>query len=251
MWGAIRRLAAALLLGGWAVMAAAVTVLPLYTHYDEPPFGVDEPDSLTVWLADFLTRQSAGQYHFVPQYMPRKRLEGGVMTTLGWQGVVAWGAPEFFLDPDGRYLWSQPYLTDRSLVLSHRRRPVDYKDASSLHGLTIGAVLGRFLTGYEDDIKAGKIRRDDAPSNTQSLQKLKLGRVDVVLLTEAALPYYRREFPDLDSWLYIAPRARSVTQRQLVVSQSGTALLAYLNRSLRKLPQDPAWRGTLQFMRLP
>lgn len=234
-----------------AAPAMALTVVPLYTHYDEPPFGIEQHGSLTLLLADFLTRESGGVYRFVPQFMPRKRLEGVLMQQPGWQGVVAWASRDFFLDPDKRYLWSDSYLSDRSLVLSNRHKPVDYQDARSLHGLTVGAVAGRFLTGFEEDIKAGRIRREDGPGNTQNLQKLKLGRIDVVLLTEAALPYYRREFPDLDSWLYIAPRARSVTQRQLVVSQSGTALLAYLNRSLRKLPQDPAWRGTLQFMRLP
>lgn len=250
----MRRLKQWLLAGvlGWLAGAAmAVTVLPLYTHYDEPPFGIEEHGSLTLLLADFLTRESAGVYRFVPQFMPRKRLEGVVMQQPGWQGVVAWASRDFFLDPDNRYLWSDSYLSDRSLVLSNRNRPVDYQDARSLHGLTVGAVLGRFLTGFEEDIKAGKIRRDDAPGNTQNLHKLKLGRIDVVLLTEAALPYYRREFPDLDSWLYIAPKVRSVTHRQLVVSQSDPALLAYLNRALRKLPQDPAWRATLQFMRLP
>lgn len=221
----------------------AVETLPFYTHYDEPPFAVALPGSLTDKLAVYLSQHSGGRYRFVPTFIPRKRLELDIMRQAGWKGVTAWANPEFFIDENrDKYLWSVPYLVDVNLVLSNRDKPVDYQGAASLYGLTVGGVTGRLLSGFEEDIRAGKIKREDAPGNDNNLRKLQLGRIDAMFLSASALPFYHRWIPDMDKWIYVAKKPRNIVDRHLIVNPQATALLSYLNKTLTKLPQDPEWR---------
>lgn len=244
------RLFCLLLLAWLATPAFAVQTLPLYTYYDEAPFAINTPNNLTFKLADWLSRQSAGRYHFVPTFIPRRRLELVIMKQPGWEGVVAWVSPAFFVeDNPAPYLWSVPYMTDINLVISNRQHPVDFKNASSLHGLTIGAILGRYLSGFEDDIKAGKIKREDASTTLGNLQKLQRQRIDVSFITASALPYYRSQMDDMDSWLYIAATPRNIVQRQLLTGKHAVPLMQYLNQTLPKLAHSQEWKHIIAEMK--
>lgn len=221
----------------------AVEILPLYSHYDEPPFSVAIPGSLTDKLALYLSRQSEGRYSFTPTFIPRKRLEGDIMKQADWKGATAWANPEFFIDPhQDKYLWSVPFLQDVNLVLSNQIKPVNFQGVASLHGLTVGGVLGRVLSGFEDDIRTGKIKREDAPGNANNLKKLKFGHIDAMFLSASALPFYHEQMPDLDKWLYVAQEPRNIMPRHLIVNPQAKELLNFLDSALKKMQQDPEWR---------
>ncbi|MGL6040351.1 MAG: substrate-binding periplasmic protein [Deefgea sp.] len=137
------------------------------------------------------------------------------------------------------YLWSNVYMQDKNLVVSHRDKPVIFQGPASLYGLTIGAVLGRQLDDFEADIRAGKIYREDTRQVTQNLEKLRLKRIDATFIPLVSLPYYRQQIPNLDQWLYIADKPRGIRSRQLMVALSQRELMNFLNQAITTMPQAP------------
>lgn len=230
--------------------AHAVEQIPLYTYYDEPPFALDQPANLTTKLANWLSDRSAGRYQFVPTQLPRKRLDLVIEHQAQWQGVVAWANPVFFHDPlQLKYLWSKPYMQDVNLVVSHRSKPVEFKNATSLYGLRVGAVIGRQLEDFESDIAQGKITREDANSVLSNLKKLNLHRIDATFISASSLGSYRQQFTDLDHWLYIAATPRGLVERHFFLAPNQATLLDFLNDAAVALPKDPQWKALFKDLR--
>ncbi|WP_273429394.1 transporter substrate-binding domain-containing protein [Chitinibacter tainanensis] len=230
-------LALLLWLGLWG-SSQAQTRVPLYTYYDEAPFALDRPDNWTQRLAEHLTQASRGKYLFTPTALPRRRLDR-LLAQPGWNGVVAWGNPEFFPNvPTQQLRWSHSYLYDADLVVSRRERPVRFQGPPSLYGLRLGAVLGRQLNDFEDSIRAGLIVREDAPSTLSNLKKLRAGRIDCTLIQRTALPGLRQSFPDLEQWLYISPTPRRAFSRHFAVEPGQQALFEFLQTASLQMPAN-------------
>lgn len=231
-------------------IAHAAEQIPLYTYYDEPPFAIDQAGNLTTKLANWLSNRSAGRYQFVPTQLPRKRLDLVIERQAQWQGVVAWANPVFFHDPSqAKYLWSKSYMQDINLVVSHRSQPVEFKNAASLYGLRVGAVIGRQLEDFEPDIAQGKIIREDANSVLSNLKKLNLHRIDATFISASSLGSYRQQITDLDHWLYIAPTPRGLVERHFLLAPNQAALLEFLNDAAGALPKDPQWKTLFKDLR--
>ncbi len=222
---------------------AAPEQVPLYVGYADPPLSTTRPDSLTIKLAGALTEQSHGRYFFKAVQLPRKRL---AMTIADppWKGVVAWANPAWFNDAGmRRYLWSSPFMTDTNLVVSTRDHPLDYSgDIQALAGLRVGTIFGHRYPDLDPLFRARTLERNDVASELQNLQKLKLGRLDAVLIQASSLPYYREQLPDLDRWLYVARVPRNSFQRFLFTSLRNAELMSFLNTALAQLAHDPQWQ---------
>lgn len=218
--------------------------VPIYTYYSDPPFSVAWPDSLTTRLADALTVKSNGVYRFKAVQLPRLRLDK-MIEGAQWDGLVAWVNPPWFGDErKTRFAWSHPFMKDADLVVSSKPHPVEYEDGGkSLEGLRLGGVVGHRYTDVQALIDSGRLVRDDADSELQSVLKLKYGRVQVVFVQASSLPYLRQEVPDLDAWLYIARRPRDSYQRHLFASKGNKALIAFVDVALRKLGSEPFWQS--------
>lgn len=222
---------------------AAPEALPLYVGYADPPFSTTRPDSLTTRLAAALSEQSHGRYRFNATQLPRKRL----LVTIAdpaWKGAVAWANPAWFNDNRmQRYLWSAPFMSDTNLLVSTQAHPFDYNgDINTLAGLRIGTIYGQRYPDLDPLFRRHQLARDDVASELQNLQKLQLGRLDVVLIQASSLPYYRGELPDLDHWLYVAHTPRNNFQRYLFTNRRNAELLAFLNAALAELARDPQWQ---------
>ena len=82
------------------------------------------------------------------------------------------------------YLWSDPVLKLRTVLVSRRDTPMEYRGASSLKGLTIGCIKSYSYPEVEPLFKSGKASRYDVNSDVVLLRMLKAGRVDVALFDE-------------------------------------------------------------------
>ncbi len=230
----------------WSQFVHASQTIPFYTYYDEPPFALEQADNLTQKLADWLSKKSKGQYQFVPTYLPRRRLDLTVLSQADWQGVVVWASPQFFLDQErSKYLWTDTYMHDINLVVSHRNKPINFNGPASLYGLTVGSVIGHQLDDFQRDIAAGRIHREDAGSALSNLKKLQLQRIDAAFIPAIALPYYRQQLPQLDQWLYIAKQPRSEVYRHLFVARSQVRLHRFLNQAIVQLAHDKQWQAVI------
>lgn len=223
---------------------AAPEPVPLYVGYADPPLSTSRADSLTIRLANALSTRSHGRYYFKPTQMPRKRLLV-IIADPGWKGVVAWANPYWFNDPAmQRYRWSVPFMTDSNLVVSRRDHPLDFSgDLRVLAGRRIGTIAGHRYPDLDPLFRDHLLQRADVASEMQNLQKLKLGRLDAVLLQASSLPYFRQQWPDLDGWLYVARAPRNTFQRYLFTNRRNAELLAFLDAALAELAHDPQWQA--------
>ncbi|NRR33547.1 ABC transporter substrate-binding protein [Oxalobacteraceae bacterium] len=234
-----RWIAAALLLS--SALAHGTETIPLYVGYADPPLGTERSDSLTLRLAAQLSVRSQGRYHFVAMQLPRNRLNL-LIARPNWKGVVAWANPVWFKDEGmRRYAWSQPYMRDANLVVSNRQNPLEYSTPASLLGTRLGCISGQRYAEFDALFREGRIIRDDVPSELQNMLKLRLGRVDAVLVQASSMPYLRQVIPDLDNWLHIARTPRGVFQRYLFTNRDNADMLIYLNSALREFDTGPQW----------
>ncbi|WP_338666672.1 substrate-binding periplasmic protein [Pseudodesulfovibrio methanolicus] len=95
------------------------------------------------------------------------------------------------------YLWSDPVLRLRTVLLSRRNRPVEYRGESSLHNLTIGCIKSYNYPDVEPLFESGKAYRYDVNSDVVLLRMLKAGRVDVALFDEFTVRWVLRSSPEL------------------------------------------------------
>ncbi|MEZ7196543.1 substrate-binding periplasmic protein [Pseudodesulfovibrio sp. 9FUS] len=95
------------------------------------------------------------------------------------------------------YLWSDPVLTLRTVLLSRRNRPVEYTGETSLYNLTIGCIKTYSYPEVDPLFKNGKASRYDVNSDVVLLRMLKAGRVDVALFDECTARWMIRSSPEL------------------------------------------------------
>jgi ABC-type amino acid transport substrate-binding protein len=224
----------ALLPAAPAVLAA--DIIPLYVYYQDPLFAAGGPQSLTDKLAVWLTQRANGRYQFVPTQIPRRRLQL-MIRQPHWHGVVAWANPRWFEETgQPRQNWSRPYMIDANMVASLRSAPVEYEDDQSLQGLRIGSVQGYH---YKD---SAELLRDDADSEARTLLKLRQRRVPVAFLQASSFPFFRQQFPDLDDWIHLSAKPRTIFERAFFTAPDQPELLAFLNQQVDALLADRPWQ---------
>lgn len=234
---------AALLLA--AFQAASAERIPLYTYYNDPPLAAGNADSLTDRLAAWLSSQSNGRYEFVATQMPRRRL-ALLIKQAQWHGVVAWANPRWFGETEHpRQSWSNPYMVDANMVASLQSQPLEYLDDSSLSGQRVGSVQGFSYANTDNMIAAGKLLRDDSASELRNLMKLKQQRVHVAFLQASSFPYFRKHYPDLDQWIHVSARPRTVFKRYFFTAPDQPELAAFLNHQVDALIADRQWQTLL------
>jgi polar amino acid transport system substrate-binding protein len=229
-----------------APLWAAPQTLPLYTSYLDAPLDARSPGNLTARLAHWLSERSQGRYLFLPTQLPRPRLDE-LIARPGWAGAVVWANPYWFDDADQRrFLWTRAFTQDADLVVSDRRRPVEYlHEGRSLEGLSIASVAGHRLRDLDRLAAAGRLRRVDAPRELDGLLLLQQGRVDAALVQAISMDSFRRELPGLDGWLHVAAQPRDTFGRHAFTARGQEALRDFLARQLPALDTDPEWRGVL------
>lgn len=227
-------------------LAAAPQTLPLYTPYLDAPLDATSPGNLTTKLAGWLSERSGGRYRFVATQLQRERLNA-LIAKPDWVGAVAWANPRWFDDVgQRRYLWTPAYMQDADIVVSDRRRPVEFLgEGRSLKGLTLATVAGHRLPDLDWLIAAGSLRRVDAQRELDALRLLQRGRVDVALVQAISMEHFRRELPGLEQWLHVAGQPRTTHRRHLFTAPGNEALRNFLASQLPALETDPAWRATL------
>ena len=173
--------------------SAAAEEVPLVLYNDYSPLVTDRDagKGLAYDVADLLSKRSSGKYHFSVQVVPRKRLDD--MLASGQALVAPFVAPVFFGDAAmTRYLWTAPLFNDRQEIVFNPAKPAPYETAASLNGKVVGGILGQLYQPLEDDIKAGRITREDVRGDDSNLAKLAAGRIDVVAISSLSFNFLRR-----------------------------------------------------------
>lgn len=218
----------------------------LYLYNTPPPLNTDMPGNLSDYLAKFLSDFSDGKYQFRAVYLPRKRLDS-LVSAKQWHGAVIWANPAWFNDSDQeRYLWSEKLATDYNLVLSHKKKPVEFVSPASLTGLKLGGVLGHIYSDFDVMIKDGRLTREDSGSFLQNLMKLKARRVDVIFIPASALYHFKQQYPDMDDWIYVAKKPRNIFHYRIFCSLTNKALVTFFDEGIKGLQLDWYWQNTMK-----
>lgn len=219
-----------------------------WTYHLMPPFILDLEGraGLSFDLIALLNQhaENRGRYHFQLDYLPRKRLDMHLGSNR--TGLVLWVNPGFFDDPQAEaYHWTPALLHDQQDVLSRAERPFDYLGPASLHGRTLGSVLGHRYPAIQSDIDSGLIQREDVAIDRQNLDKLLSGRLDQILIPHSTLLFFIQQL-QLNGQLHVSPTPLKRFERQLLVKDSGDGELSvFLDRVIAGLAQNPDWQVLL------
>lgn len=110
----------------------------------------------------------------------------------------------------GDYIWSIPLWFQRDLLVTTQARPAQV-DLPHLASQSIGTVLGYSYPTLQPQFDSHQLRRDDARSQDQVLQKLLAGRNDYAISNQWALDWFNQR---LEPQQHL--RAVAVVQEQAI-----------------------------------
>lgn len=201
--------------GAWSVgLLAALGALPaLGVPPAEPPVRFLVTESATLPLAR-VERQAGGTMRLVDGILldwqqalarglgrpaefvivPRRREKAAI--AAGQADVRCTMSPEW-VSPAARadYLWPSPWLQVREVLVG----PVGtaaLRDESAFKGQRVGTVAGYHYPRLEPHFAAGRLVRDDAPTEAAALGKLQRGHLALGVMREMDLHYLRQRPAD-------------------------------------------------------
>lgn len=230
-----------------ACSASGADEVKLYAYHLKPPYIIDADKGTGLYfeLARRLN-QLQTQHHYKTVYLPRKRLES-LLEQETLDGLVLGVNPHWFNDASQhRYAWSIPWIKDRDIVISRSDSPVPYARPDSLIGKRIGLSLGYYYFGLNELADKGQLTRDNSPNETVTLDKLHMGRIDAMVITQRTLNHIYKQHPEYVGKFYTAQVPHDTFERMILLPKAQQALVPDLNHGLARLAEDPQWQAMLK-----
>ncbi len=215
--------------------------ITVYTSANFAPLVIDDKHGLYTDLINYLNRQKLGGLNFKLSYLPRKRLrvkleEGSI------DGIIIGMMPQWFDDAaQTKYLWTQPFAGDNFILVSNSAKPVNPDLPATLAGRTIGLTLGYVYPGIDEWIAKHGLLRNDALSEEKNIEKLLLGRVDCIVVSQTVINYYIK-LNSLQGKFQFGHVPGQVTERRFLIPRAYRHVHEKLAPVIRKLDGDPEWQ---------
>jgi polar amino acid transport system substrate-binding protein len=177
----------------------------IYIYHLKPPYieQLDLESGLYFEIVELFNRFQS-KYHFVPQFVPRKRLNREI-EHASLDGMILGVHPIWFKDKEKtQFLWSKPLLHDQDEFISPRNRPFDYSGEQSLLQKNIGGVRGYHYFRIAPLLKTNQVKLTPTSSELQLLEMLIKQRLDVAVISRATLNYYFNKNPDWREQVYFS-----------------------------------------------
>ncbi len=233
--------ALALVLVGLLAGPGKAEVITVYTSANFAPLVVDDKRGLYPDLINYLNRQKLGNMSFKLSYLPRKRLqvkleEGSI------DGIIIGMMPQWFDDVgQTKYLWTAPFAADNFILVSNSNKPVNPAVASTLPGRTIGLTLGYVYPGIDQWIAMNGLVRNDALSEEKNIEKLLLGRVDCIVVSQTVINYYIK----MNQWqgrFQFGHVPGQLTERRFLIPHALKHVHEKIAPAIKRLDSDPVWQ---------
>lgn len=199
----------------------------IYTYHDKPPYyylndETGEPIGIYVDLITAINNRN-DRLDFQLRYLPRGRIN--VLLSSGQlRGGVIGVAPQWFGDPDmSKYLWSDPFMMDKDIVVTRPGLELDYQSPADLQGLTIALANGFYFRGVTELIEAQVIESYNTESEYQNLKMLEAERVDVSIVGELSFRYFLQQDPEHYGQLVVEEIPHDRFQRYLFLVKQGNS----------------------------
>ena len=228
----------------YALLLAAgahAEVVNVYTSANFAPLLLADGRGVYPDLIAHLNRKRPGGLTFRLQFMPRKRLQ--VKLEEGsLDGLVIGLMPEWLADSEQKkYLWTVPFATDRFALVSLAKKPVDPQSSAGRPGRTVGITTGYVYPGLDDWFFRSGLQRSGGVSDEKNIEKLLLGRVDCVIVSESMARYFIRTHK-LGTILRVDTMPGPSTERRFLVQRKQAAIYEQLAPAVKKLRDDQEWR---------
>lgn len=227
----------ALLLGA----GARAEVVNVYTSANFAPLMLGDGRGIYPDLVAYLNRRKIDGLSFRLHFIPRKRLqvklEDGTL-----DGIVVGMMPEWFGDTaQKKYLWTQPFATDRFALVAPVSSTINPDLPATLAGRTVGVTFGYVYPGLGDWFKRSRAQRSDWVSDEKNIEKLLLGRVDCVIVAESMARYFIRAHK-LGAKLRVKPMPGPGTERRFLVPHSEATTYHRIAPVIKTIRDDPEWK---------
>ncbi|MGE9744750.1 substrate-binding periplasmic protein [Bdellovibrio bacteriovorus] len=231
----------------YSIVTSAAQVIEMISPYDNPPFVVDQKkeQGLVYDLASLLTVRSQGKYQFKVVVVPRARLQKMLLRSGVY--VVPLVSPKWFGDEnEKKYLWTSALMEDENLVLSPRKRALEYENSASLQGKRTSIVLGHAIEPLDQLEKGGTVKTESTQSLNNGLRMLARGRIDFMVMGRMVAIYLIRDL-GLEDEIHISDKSLERFDRKIMVSpQSQKELHKWLEGEIQRLRRSGQWKKYLR-----
>lgn len=227
----------ALLLGA----GARAEVVNIYTSANFAPLMLGDGRGIYPDLVAYLNRRKIDGITFRLLFIPRKRLQVK-LEDGSLDGIVVGMMPEWFDDTaQKKYLWTQPFATDRFALVAPVSSTINPDLPATLAGHTVGVTLGYVYPGLDDWFARARAQRSDGVSDEKNIEKLMLGRVDCVIVAESMARYFIRTHK-LGARLRVKPMPGPGTERRFLAPRSEAAAYRRIAPVIKTIRDDPGWK---------
>lgn len=129
------------------------------------------------------------EYRVIPVQRVQRTLERGGID------VRCYAAQSWMPNLSGDYTWSLPLLIQRDLLISTPDNATP-RAPDTLTDETIGTVLGYAYPTLQTAFDSRRLKRDDARSEVQVLQKLQIHRYRYAVGSQWSLDWFNRNLPE-------------------------------------------------------
>lgn len=187
-------LSAVMLMSGNVAAEEALLRFSIADAWAMPLVQIDDHQPTSGIIFDIMQSMAAqanlsAEYRVVPIQRVQRTLERGAID------VRCYAAQSWMPNLSGDYTWSLPLLIQRDLLISTPDNATPRVPAS-LTNETIGTVLGYVYPTLQNAFDNRQLRRDDARSEVQVLQKLQIHRYRYAIGNQWSLDWFNRNLPD-------------------------------------------------------
>ena len=195
-----------LALSALALLSCPLALLPCQSNAAEPPLRFSIAESWTMPLVQLEQRQPtegilydmmqslAQQVGRRAEYQLFPRLRVGLAMERGEVDIRCYAAQAWQPGLSGDYVWSLPMIMQRDVLVA-RAGDSGPVAPGQLRDQAIGTVLGYVYRPLEQQFSRGQLRRDDARSQDQVLEKLVAGRYRYAVTNQLSLDWFNRHLP--------------------------------------------------------
>lgn len=137
-------------------------------------------------------------------------------------------------------------MEDENLVLSPRKRALEYQNPSSLQGKRTSIVLGHAVEPLQQLEKVGVVKSESTQSVNNGLRMLARGRIDFMVMGRMVAVYLIKDL-GLQDEIHISDKSLERFDRKILVSpQSQKDLHKWLEGEIQRLRRSGQWKKYLR-----
>lgn len=218
-----------------------IKTVTMWTYYDFSPFFNEKTKrGLVDDIAQLLTRHSKGHYHFVVEYLPRKRVDLKLKSSQ--LGMVTLVNPNWF---PKTLVASGPLLSGYDVIVSPISKPVKNLIPKETKQRSFIGVTGHQYPMIKSELKSGQVVRIDTSSVPNLLNLIAKKRGDFSIVPGLVAHHYQSH-SDFAPALHFEPITAERYTRRMLYNKIHTKLKQDVDDILQQPEVIEQWNVILE-----